>query len=290
MMKILIPIDVSDVSLNAIKYAHDVFPDAQMDVVHSITGLLNPNDPMVIKPWIPKDISIKEDLERMIREAFDKTKYPSDIKVEILFGETVPAIVRHVKKSDYDAIFMGTRDKYDLFDKWVGTNSLGVIKSVNVPVYLIPKFAKYGGYDKVVIASDRHVADPKMIDFVKEWNTDNAFLKFVHIRESLQDNFNLEEQKILQLLFGGGDPTFGFEVSVVDGKDVTKSLLSITQAEKADLLISVPEKQSFFQAMFFKSHTKKLVEQSNVPMLFLSKDAVDHVLWTNIIRQRAKVK
>ena len=289
-MRILIPIDFSEVSVNAIKYAYDLFSDAEIKVVHAVAGLLDPKDPMVLRPWIPKDISIKEDLQRMIRDEFKNSKYPEKINVEILFGEVVPALRDYVKHNPFDAIIMGTRDKYDLFDRWIGTNSLGVLKSIDLPIYLIPKYAKYEGFSKVVIASDAQIASPKMIGFIKSWNIYNAFIKFVHIREDEEDTFNFEEQKIFASLFEQGDPTFGFEVQVVDSEDVSASLLSIAYSDKADLVITIPGKQSFFQALFFKSVSKVLVQKSSVPMLFLTEESVDHDIWSNVLQKRETIK
>jgi len=288
-MKILVPIDLSKVSVNALKYAYEAFPDANIHVVHAISGLLDPKDPMLIKPWIPKDISVKEDLQDLIRSEFEGTKHPVDVDVEILFGEVVPAIRRFLKNNQFDAIVMGTRDKYDLLDRWIGTNSLGVIKTVDLPIYLIPKFGAFKGWSKVLIATDRKIANGKMIEFIRDWNTSNAFLKFVHVQESANDEFNVEEQKIFESLFKDGDPSFGFEVKVVRDNKVGDSLLSIAYHDKADLILAVPEKQSFFQAVFFQSFSKELVEKSYVPMVFLSEESVNHHIWTNIVKKREKI-
>ena len=274
-MKILVPVDLSSVSTNALKYAYDAFPGAEIHVVHAVTGLLNPNDPMVIKPWIQKDMSIKEDIQNLIRSEFAGSDYSQDVPVEILFGEVVPAIGRFLKNNSFDAVVMGTRDKYDLLDRWIGTNSLGVIKTVDLPIYLIPKFGSFRGWSKVLVATDRKIAKPKMIEFIRHWNVNNAFLKFVHVQESRDHGFNEEEQQIFESLFEEGEPSFGFEVKVIEDPKVGEPLLTMAYREKADLILVVPEKQSFFQAVFFQSFSKELVENSYVPMLFLSEESVN---------------
>ncbi len=289
-MKILIPVDFSEVSTSAVTFACDLFPEAQLQVVHVASGLLLRSEQLKIKPAVQHDSNLQDSLDKLMKHHFKDTRRSQSLAVKVIYGEIVSAITQEVERFGYDAIVMGTKDKYKLFDRLMGTVSLGVIKSVAVPVYLVPRFARYQGFSKVVIASDRHMTDTKVIDFIKSWNRDNAFLKFVHIRKHLEDDFNQEEQKIFDILFGEREPAFGFDVSVIDATDVTSSLLTLASKNQADLLISIPGKQGFLQSLLSGSTTKEFIERSSLPMLFISPNAIGNRIWTDSIRNHEKYK
>ncbi len=274
-MKVLFPIDLSEISINALRYAYDLFPQASIQVIHVITGLLDPKDPMVVSPWIPKDISIREEIQRQINNEFKGTKYPQQVDVEVIFGEIVESIRDYAQKHSFDVIVMATRDKYDAFDRIVGTTSLGVIKTTDLPVYLVPRYARFRGFKRILVASDKHFKDRKVIEYLRTWNTQHAFLKFLHVRESEEDTFNDEEQEIFSALFESGEPEFGFEVKVIEDTDIAQSLLSVAYAERMDLIVAIPDRQSFLQALFVQSITKELVQKSSLPMLFLPQTAIN---------------
>ncbi len=273
-MSVIVPVDSTEVSVNAVRYAYRLFPSSEIKIVHAVTGLMDPNDPMLIKPWIPKDISVKGEIERMLENSLPGPPYPELFEVEILFGETVPALKRHIDYNPYDAMVLGTRDKYDLFERWIGTVSLDVVKRIDLPIYLIPKYAKYHGFRRVVVASDYHLNDQGMVNYIRRWNTFGAFIKFVHVQEGPDDTFNQEEQSIFENLMSEGEPSFGFEVSVVPPDELSGSLLAIAYTEQADLLIAIPRKQNFFQSWLFGSLSKDLILKSSVPILFLAENSL----------------
>ncbi len=135
MKRILVPMDYSEVGVNALKYALAAFPESQITILHVKTssGDVSSN----------KGREVHQSLENFWAEKFSNLVFSSDqfiekptnVIVKALFGPIVTVVSNYVKKHNVDCVVMGTRDKYDLFDKWVGTVSLGVIKSINVPTY-----------------------------------------------------------------------------------------------------------------------------------------------------------
>ena len=166
---------------------------------------------------------------------------------------------------------MGTRDKYTVLDKWIGTISLSVIKTVSIPVYLIPPFAKYKGFNSTLVASDSHIGNKPLVQWIKEWNLPHqSFIRFLHIRNVKNPNFEAEKKTIVEGFFEDEDPTFGFEIISKSNEDISQSLLASAYNYGSDLIVAIPENQTFINALLFKSVSKELIMKSEIPLLFLN--------------------
>ncbi len=270
MKNILIPVDFTEVSLNAIQYAMDAYPDAQYKVVHATSGLIDLDQPVYLKPGKTQIQVIYEELEEMIKSKFNYDKIPENISIEVKSGAPVVTILKFLE-DDIDCVMVGTRDKYDFFDRWIGTISLGIVKGSNKPVYLIPRYAAHNGVKKVMIASDYHLESSTLVRKIKQWNMDHlAFLKFLHISESEKQDFDKAYETIVNSMLLGKEPEFGFEVSVLNSKNVSESLLASAYNFGADLLMVLPEKKSFMHSMLFKNLSKELIMKSDIPILFMN--------------------
>lgn len=274
MKKVIIPMDFTEVSLNAFDYAIKCFEDATFEVVHVTKSMVSINEPKSAESAKSKFEILKDHLSDLIRaefgsELFDKVQ----IEVMILEGDTVPQIRKYIDRNKFDAMVIGTRDKYDFFDRWIGTISLGLVKTLNIPVYLVPRYAHYKKLKRVLVASDYHPENRKVISLLKKWNEiHQAFVKFLHIHTGDSDYDISGSELIINELVAENDPSFGFELAVIQDKNITQSILSSAYNFKADLLVVIPENQSFIHSLLFKSLSKELILQSAIPVLFVHKD------------------
>lgn len=271
--KILVPIDFTLVAFNALRYACMCFPDAEISVVHVVSPSLNSSEISysVLKRFSTVDDKMKAMLISSIKNELGVSIMPDRISVEVLKGEVIPTLKNFLSENNFDCLVMGTRDKYDIFDKVIGTVSLAIVKSIDCPVYLIPKYAIYQGFNKIMVAADNHLLHNEVGTRIKEWNADhNAFVKFLHIDNSkVDDNFGLSEEKLLVELFEGNDPTFGFSMESVKSKSIGTTLLDLAYKYGADLLVGMPDKQNFISSLIYKSVTKDLIQKSSIPLLFI---------------------
>jgi hypothetical protein len=97
-------------------------------------------------------------------------------------------------------------------------------------------------------------------------------VKFLHIHTGDSDYDIGGSELIINELVAENDPSFGFELAVIQDKNITQSILSSAYNFKADLLIVIPENQSFIHSLLFKSLSKELILQSAIPVLFVHKD------------------
>lgn len=270
MKNILIPMDFSEVAKNALRYGLQLFEDENIFILHTCFGSYY-NDSMFEEPRLDKKKILKQELTKDVLDIINKEELPDNIKIEVLNGDTTEVVKRYSKEKDIHQIVMGTRDKYTLLDKWIGTISLSIIKSMKIPVYLIPPFAKYNGFKSTVIASDSHIGKSNLINWIKEWNLSHeSFIRFLHIRDGEKADFEIEKETIVNSLFEDEDPKFGFEIVSKSSDDISQSLLASAYNYGSDLIIAIPENQTYLNSLLFKSVSKELIMKSEIPLLFIN--------------------
>ena len=271
MKKILIPFDFTEVSINALQYAMDMSQDSdELHLVHVHSGLLSIQSPLMIRAGMDYMECIQKEIEATILKNLGINSLPENLTIVSLTGNPVHAITKYANKTLMDMAVVGTRDKYDMIDRWIGTISLGLVKRLFIPVYLIPRYASFESYNKALIASDHHLAKTPVLHQIKTWNDDyNAYIKFLHVRENISSVYNEEAEQIVRELYEKENVDFSFEISTVTSRDIGDSLLSSAYNFKADILIVIAENQSFMHSLLFKSLSKELILKSSIPVLFL---------------------
>jgi len=272
MKNILVPIDFTDVGVNALRYAMQAYPQSKISVLHVREASFELDELVPVTPSHVNNKFWEEALINFIKKELKTDNLPDKLSTHLAYGAVIQSINRFCKDSNYDAIFMGTRDKYNFFDQWFGTVSLGTVKTAEIPTYLIPKYATYKGIKNVMIASDDHFTDASLVDKIKTWNDEHkAFVKFLHIQRGKNESFEAGSKSIITELIDKNNPDFSFEVTVLKDNDIAHSLLASAYDMKADMLLVIPEDQNFIQSLFFKSISKDLILRSDIPLLFLKK-------------------
>ena len=274
MKNICVPVDFTHTAMNALKYAIDKYKGDNISVIYvspsSLSSVKTEHSLLGRVSTIQDDLTAE--LRSVIKLELGIKEIPSNVSLLVLKGDVVSEVQGYVRKNDTDVVVMGTRDKYDIFDKLIGTTSLALVKTLNCPVILIPRNATYKAYKKIIVALDTHAISCNIGNKVKEWNdTYNAFVKFLHIVDNDKD-FQEETDAVVSELFSGSEPKFGFELSHVESKEIGSTILSSAYNFGADLIISTPGKQNFLSALFFKSVTKELIQKVSIPILFLHKN------------------
>ena len=273
-MKYLVPVDISDFSSNALKYA---------------TKMCKANDELIIyhvynQPVYPSETGggympsvDTEDIREQVGILVDVTNPPKNgpsISIELGTGETVHSIVRKAHSEDFDAIIMGVRDKHGFMEKIFGTIATGVVKLAQIPVYLIPLDHTYVRPKHVLVAADEHFKSPQLIDQILEWNKKNkASLTFFYVNEGDQDSESLKED-LLEELIVERNPGFSISYAEERNDNVCEAILNKSTEENSDLIILAAESSSWIANVFINSVSKEMILKANRPMLFLHAESI----------------
>lgn len=265
MKTFLVPVDFSDTSKNAARYAAQLasgIQDAQIILYNAsdkITSISEGND------GSRKSVSAKElDILKTELNALGNTQI-TFIAEE---GSFVSNLEKYVSNTSIDLIVMGITGSSRLTQIFMGTNTLNVIRHVNVPVMIIPPDARFSSIKNVLLISDfKDVANTT--PFKEIGATLDLFKPNLHIINvdsehyiELTEDYK-KEKAVMVDHFGKYNPEFSF-LRLFDFLDGVNTFV---ETKNIDAILTVPKKHSFLSALFQVSHTKKLAYHSHVPII-----------------------
>ncbi len=266
MKNIVVPIDFSDTSVNAAKYAIELaknIPEAAITLYHVYSRIS-------FSTLTSKD----ENSRQMVTEAeLQKLKANIENGFEAIScvaepGSFVENLADYALGNHVDLIVMGITGSSKLTQVFMGTNTLNVIRNISCPVMIIPPDAKYTGLKRVVFTSDfQDVARKTPFQSIKKIldifqpKLDILNVDSEHFVE-LTPEFKLERDAMEEKL-GSYNPEFSFLRSY----DFLEGISSFVESRNIDAIITVPHKHTLFNQFFVTSTTKKLAYHSTVPII-----------------------
>lgn len=266
MKKIIVPIDFSDTSVNAARYAIEMaknIPGAQITLYHVYSHIS-------FSTLTSKDENSRQRVsEAELNLLKDKFKDDSGLITCVAEdGSFVENLANYALGNHVDIIVMGITGSSKLTQVFMGTNTLNVIRNISCPVMIVPPDAKYSGLKKVVLTSDfRDVARTTPFASIKNLlDTFKPELEILNVDSEhfveLTNEFKIEREAMCEKL-GSYDPKFSF----LRAYDFLEGISSYVETRNIDAIITVPRKHSFLSQLFVTSHTKKLAYHSTVPII-----------------------
>ena len=267
----LVPMDFTSVSINALQFAIDCFPFDPIEILHVRKFKIQINDPAPLGSYERTLEVWRESLKAFIEKELGWSIWNERVKITCLQGPVIDQILHHAGAIDAYRILMGTRDKFNFFQRWFGSNSVGVVHQCNRPVYLIPRYARGEPFSRALIASDLNLHKDNELQNIITWNRQfGAFLHFIHVSSEPSNSSGLlRQKKIVENLVASAKPPQGFELSIYEDSDITQSLLSKAYSLRVDIMILTACNHDYLKSLLFRSLSKELILRSDIPLLFL---------------------
>ena len=257
MPTVIVPVDFSQVSLNAAQYAIRMF-----------AGSYNTN--LVLYHMFEKK-SDEQEANRLLSNLQKELSEKCPLKFEsiALHGEhLINEIERVVHHRHASMVVMGITGKTELEKTFIGSNTLKLVNQNVVPVLIIPPDARFNGVKNVALTSDFkdvRVTTPT-VPIKTVLDLFHPTLHVVNVDSTHYVSITAEYQKekaIMQQMFGEYDPEFYF----IGMNDFFDAIERFTKDKNIDLLITIPRQHSLLDRIFRGHHTKKLVYHSHLPIL-----------------------
>lgn len=259
MHTVIVPVDFSDTSLHAARYA------AQMLIGHyGVTFLL-------YHSYSKSSEAEKstENLEHLKNELLKNY----EVKIETLTHQEddfVSGLEKAVRHRRADMVIMGITGKSALAQVFFGSNTLKMAETKACPVLIVPQEASFNAIKNVMLASD-YKNTLSTTPSVPIKNFLDVFKPQFHIVNvdkdhfiSLTDNYEKEKQDLKQM-FAEYNPEFYFMRLF----DVDEAINLFAQERNIDLIIAVQKNHSFVEKLLKGSRTKALSYHSKVPILIV---------------------
>jgi nucleotide-binding universal stress UspA family protein len=257
MHRVIIPIDFSETSLNAARFAARMLSGKNDAVAILYTNYDSRDDHDVT-------INYQESLRKEFLAAGVNTV---ELEHE-MGGDLIDNIARLAHTVRATLIVMGITGKSAIKQAMFGSNTLKLIDRNLYPVMIIPPDATYKGIRNVAFASDfkrvEETTPAELITAVLEMF--DPMLHIVNVNKehyvSLTDEIKEGKEKFNKMF-----SRFKKEFYFITMNDFYEAMDSFVTDYSVDVLITIPKHQSNSNSLFKSSHTKRLAYHSHIPIL-----------------------
>lgn len=259
MQTVIVPVDFSETSLNAARYA-----------VQLLTGHNGVN--MILHHVYNKPVHAAESVQQLEKLKTDLLN-TGTVKITTLSEEgsdVIAELEKLARHQQADLIIMGITGRSAIGQTFIGSNTLKMVQQKVCPVLIVPANATYHDVKNVLLTSDfKNVQSTTPSVPIKKilktfrpsfhiMNVDSEH--YVALTEEYQ-----EERSRLKEMFSDFNPEFYF----LGLPDVDEAINQFAHDKKIDFIIVIHKEQTLLSKLFVKSHTKQLAYHSSIPVLAL---------------------
>jgi nucleotide-binding universal stress UspA family protein len=259
-MKILLPTDFSENSLNSIDYAIYIFGLNQVEY-HFLHTFEIVNTRASIGFGELKSEMEKKAEDQLVQLADNLIKkYPQlKLSLEYKYG-ALSDVINQIDKKEFDFVVMGTKGSSGLKEFFLGSNTWDVISNTYLPVLSIPKQVDFTKEIKLLFAINPYqLPSKKVVELILKMEGNTSFeINLLAVKNNGEFNVN----KINELFKG-----IRFNLIVTENDDIEKAIEIYQQKKQIDLLVVVNQKRSFWENLFHISISKKLTLHTKIPLL-----------------------
>ncbi|MDO9185490.1 MAG: universal stress protein [Bacteroidia bacterium] len=272
MKTILVPTDFSDIATNAINYAARlaIYTKSKLFLFHAY------HVPMIVSevPFVltSEENQLEEQSNEQMKLIIDdlQKKYENRLEIESLSmpGFTSDEIVDIAKDRKCDLIVMGTKGAGGS-SRFLGTNTVDVIKETHCNVLVVPEKVKFQKIDKIVFAFDYKA--------IKNSSVFDPIIELASLFNSEIMIFNIEDSRVkpttekategikLEHAFENLKHTYWFS----EHENIVEAINEFAIDNHAVMITMIKRSHNLIQQILSKSNTKLMALYSQLPLLVL---------------------
>lgn len=273
--KILVPVDFSEASLNALQTAVAMSKRHQAALV--LVHIINPDSVLVFQEGgLIFDIRtddyvnrMSQKLEDLLNQAQTDTEQPCTGLVKS--GATVEAIVKTAEEEGVDLIVMGAHKVSGLREFLIGTTAFSILKQAHCPVLTVPAEGKWLDFNKIIFpvrpvisALNKYCFSRTIIQKNKAELIIMGVLEYFgkHTVGPLEEETN----QLVNLVRGDG---VRMKRDFYYCSSIAQTILEKARSFQADLLIVTANLDVQLKDFFIGSFARQIVNHATMPVLLI---------------------
>lgn len=271
MKSILVPIDFSGDSINALEHAILIANkvEANIKMIH-VVKKKNFEAPFVINEFTSTLSNSIEDFFKKILEKYQK-KVKYGIEYKIREGKIFTEICNQAKYDDSYLIVMGTHGVSGFEEKILGSNAYKVVIDSPCPIITIRKKYTPSEPKKIILPIDVTKDTRKKVPFVAELA--HIFKSEIHVLGVAETEAESVKKKLILYTNQTEDYLKNRNIKtkkqILTGSDMTASILNYANEQKANLIAIMTEQPNPF-ALIMGLTAHNIVNESNIPVISFS--------------------
>lgn len=277
---ILVPVDFSETSLNAIETAIALakLHDARLQLLHVVDtsfDFILPSDSYVSMHSISENSA--DILQALAGSIAQKHKITP--KTTLAEGFVYTSIVKESLQNNTELIVMGTHGASGYRECFIGSNTYNVIKHSPCAVLTVPPQKKWLQFKKVLFPVRLIAGALARYDFVRNvLSPSNAALEVL----GLSYKKNEEEAKVMEGILDEikdklQEDNVKANASCLQGRNLVDNILRASDEKSADMIVISSSVDVTNKHFFVGPNTQRIIHQARVPVLSVKRVAVPAV-------------
>jgi len=276
MNTILVPLDFSEPSENALEFAVGIANDLKANILLLHTEQM----PIASYELEPVAFTIQNNIElntNLLLDRANKIKeiYPSigSINYSVEMGDLKSNITEYIRKKNIDLIVMGITGKTSTLSKvFFGSNAITISRSAKVPVIIVPNKCRYSGIKNIAYACDYREHAEGGNDLIEIKNISKIFKALLNVIHIIPEGHLLTDKEVeTDTYIESQLDNIKHRSFIFPRKNIVAEILDFIQVQKVDLIVLEQAKHSFFHEIFYPSVTKELAFNSPIPVMTIYK-------------------
>lgn len=273
MNRIIVPVDFSDASANALTYAVAMAQQFEtgLTLVHAYLTPLH-IDEMHRTILLESEMDIMHLKEQLMADMVGRVKNRSEVSITTVVAEGGIALLTEevAKKHDADLIVMGMKGE-GKSSSLFGSTTTRIMRQAKYPVLVIPEEAAFRRVKTITLAcdfsSDLLSEDYTMVKKIAQ--ATGAKIQVLNVRTETSDLTPEEvtgKMSIARVLEG-----LPHTFHSVKDDEVTEGIEDFLDDNRSDMLAMVARKHSLLERLFGTVHTRQMSYETEIPLLVLQK-------------------
>jgi len=279
MKTIVIPVDFSETSTNALIYATELVKDIDVERIillksfyKSVYEQLLPSADFV--QLNAEDIQAERDqINEQLKSLTDKLlkKCNPSIRIQTAISELplLRSIHQLIADEHPDLLILGSDNSLvQQTESYIGQQLIGIAKTSPIPVLIVPADANYKKIERVLVPCDFDTVSRlnllKDADGPLDWIRPKLLVLNI---DPKQKHLSHEDEHIDALKDLLED--YDYTINYTEDRNIVQGILKFARSNDVQLITALPGKYSFFYKFTHSSTTEALAMDSNHPVLIL---------------------
>ena len=277
--KILVPIDFSPCSENALAYAIQFASkiNASIHLLNvTVIRVENTANPYIAELVVAENIenarqSLKNSLSKVKKSLNHNIEKFPNIETIVEIGSASAMIPEIAEENQFDFIIMGTQGENSKSYLLFGSTASTLVENAPCPLIIIPHGASFQPAINMGYASNLTNSDPFEI-----WRATQLIkpiqpiaINCIHFSEKKYTSERFDEFKSF---FAEKDPDSIINFHSIDSKDKLTDLNVFIDKHQINLMVMYRPSRSFWKSLFGESFTKQMSMQTTIPLLILKEE------------------
>ncbi|SFR66169.1 MULTISPECIES: universal stress protein [Maribacter] len=275
MSRILLPTDFSQNSIEAIRYALNIYKNikATFYLLHTYTPPIYQTEYIIGSPgqiglgdvFQENSMTQLEKLKDLLEHQYQNPNHT--FIVHSAFNTLISEVLETVTAENIDVIIMGTKGVTGANDILFGTHTVHVIRKANCPVIAVPPNFEYEAPLEILFPTDYEIEYKKenMKSLLAIATQHKSRINVMHVRTGYDlTEIQQKNKVVLEKILG----KYALSHELPDN-GIIEAINEFQIKYKINLLVMVKNKHTFLERLFIEPIIKKIGLHINVPFMVL---------------------